>query len=89
VVEAGQPNEAEVFYDADGTRGWFRINAVKLDDDIALSLRDVTSRKARAAALQESEERFRLLADAVDDVFWILDLRQQKLVYVSPAYERI
>ena len=49
----------------------------------------MTSRKARAAALQESEERFRLLADAVDDVFWIIDVGQQKVVYVSPAYERV
>lgn len=89
VVEENQPGEAEAAYDADGIRGWFRLNAVKLNDGIALSMRDVTSRKERENALRESEERFRLLADAVDDVFWILDPRQQKVLYVSPAYERV
>jgi PAS domain S-box-containing protein len=88
VVATGEPKEVETFYDADGVRGWFRINAVKLDDGVALSLRDVTTRKEREAALQESEARFRLLADAVDDVFWIIDLRARKVVYVSPAAER-
>jgi PAS domain S-box-containing protein len=89
VVETGRPSSAEAFYDADGIRAWFRVNAVRLEDGIALSLRDVTERREREAARQESEERFRLLADAVDDVFWIIDVREQKVVYVSPAYERV
>jgi PAS domain S-box-containing protein len=89
VVESGEPSAAEAFYDADGIRGWFRIDAARLDDGIAISLRDVTERKEREAARQESENRFRLLADAVDDVFWITDVRPQRVVYVSPAYERV
>ena len=89
VVETGAPMTAEVHYDADGLRGWWRTNVVKLDDGIAVSLRDITSRKERESALQESEERFRLLAEAVDAVFWITDLRQQRVLYVSPAYERV
>jgi PAS domain S-box-containing protein len=89
VVETGQPVTAEVRYDADGIRGWWRTSVVKLEDGVAVSLRDITSRKEREAALQDSEERFRLLAEALDDVFWISDVRQQRVVYVSPAYERV
>lgn len=41
------------------------------------------------AALRESEQRFRLLVNSVDDVFWISDPRQEQLIYASPAYEKI
>ncbi len=37
----------------------------------------------------QSEERFRQLAENLDQVFWMLDLATKKIVYVSPAYERI
>lgn len=38
------------------------------------------------SALRESEERFRQLADNVDDVFWMLDPDRDALLYISPAY---
>ena len=37
----------------------------------------------------QSEERFRQLAENIDQVFWMLDLATNKVVYVSPAFERI
>ena len=37
----------------------------------------------------QSEERFRQLAENLDQVFWMLDLASMKVVYVSPAFERI
>jgi PAS domain S-box-containing protein len=40
-------------------------------------------------ALREVEERFRQLAENMDEVFWLMDLEQQQMLYVSPAYERI
>ena len=40
-------------------------------------------------ALKESEERFRQLASNIPEVFWIADPNHQRLVYVSPAYERV
>jgi PAS domain S-box-containing protein len=37
----------------------------------------------------QSEERFRQLAENIDQVFWMLDLSTNKVVYVSPAFEKI
>lgn len=42
-----------------------------------------------AAELRQSEERFRLIAQTIDEVVWSVDLRAPKRLYVSPAYERI
>ncbi|HEY6170307.1 MAG TPA: PAS domain S-box protein, partial [Verrucomicrobiae bacterium] len=43
----------------------------------------------RDEALGASEMRFRQLAEAIDQVFWMMDLVTPKVLYVSPAYERI
>ncbi|NML30296.1 hybrid sensor histidine kinase/response regulator [Paraburkholderia antibiotica] len=40
-------------------------------------------------ALRESEERFRQMAENIDDVFWMLDPATSQLLYVSPAYRRL
>ncbi len=39
--------------------------------------------------LQSSEERFRQLAEHIDDVFWIAASDTAEMLYVSPAYERL
>ncbi|MDB9314009.1 diguanylate cyclase [Spirulina sp. CS-785/01] len=50
---------------------------------------EIHRRKQVETALQESEERFRQLADTVQDVFWLYEPEQQKLLYVNQAYERV
>jgi PAS domain S-box-containing protein len=45
--------------------------------------------KRAGKKLRESEERFRQLADNINEVFWITDPTMHELVYVSPAYEKI
>lgn len=53
------------------------------------AIRDVSKRKENEDLLRESEERFRQLAENIQEVFWIIDKRTASLGYVSPAYEKI
>jgi len=43
----------------------------------------------RTAALAESEQRFRQIAENIREVFWLLDVDGGKTLYVSPAYETV
>lgn len=40
-------------------------------------------------ALQQSEERFRQLAETIREVFWMTDVERTQMLYVSPAYEEV
>ena len=51
-------------------------------DEMAESL------QSRDAALRESEQRFRQLAENVTDIFWLRDAASGNLLYVSPAFEK-
>ena len=37
----------------------------------------------------QSEERFRQLAENIDQIFWMLDIRTQRTLYVSPVFEKV
>lgn len=50
---------------------------------------DITARKQAEIALRRGEERFRQIAENIREVFWITDTRDNKLVYISPAYEEV
>ena len=50
---------------------------------------DITGLKEAEAELRESEQRFRLMAETIQDVFWIATPDIGKIMYVSPAYEQV
>jgi PAS domain S-box-containing protein len=52
---------------------------------VIINISDVTA----DAALHESEERFRQLAENIDEVFWLVSPEWEQIIYVSPAYEKI
>ncbi|MFI5454516.1 MAG: PAS domain-containing protein [Isosphaerales bacterium] len=47
------------------------------------------AQQAERERLQITEERFRQLADNINDVFWIYEIDGPKTAYVSPAYESL
>jgi len=40
-------------------------------------------------SLLESEQRFRQMADNIQEIFWMIDAETRKTLYVNPAYETI
>jgi PAS domain S-box-containing protein len=50
---------------------------------------DITKRKRAEMELRESEQRFRFMAENIQDAFWIGTAAFDKILYVSPGYERI
>jgi PAS domain S-box-containing protein len=50
---------------------------------------DLAERETATQAVHESETRFQQLAESIRDVFWSMDLRSGRMLYVSPAYEEI
>jgi PAS domain S-box-containing protein len=50
---------------------------------------DITDHLRAEQVLAESEERFRQLAENINEVFWMTDPQTTQLLYISPAYERV
>ena len=58
-------------------------------DRVSLSIRDITLRKQAEAALQESEIRFRQIAEYMGQVAYLFDVASKRIIFVNPAYETV
>jgi len=79
----------------DGSEMWGLLTATLVRDGgagtqfIVGMVEDVTERRVLHTALEESEKRFRQIAEHIPAVFFLVDVRSGECLYVSPAYERI
>jgi PAS domain S-box-containing protein len=84
----------ELFWRLDGTSFPVEYKCAPVFEHNALAgtivtFADISTRKQREAALRESEERFRQLAENIKEVFWVTDPVNNKKLYISPAYREI
>jgi PAS domain S-box-containing protein len=50
---------------------------------------DVTERTLAETSLRRSEERFQLMANNIQEVFWMMDAETHEITYINPAYATI
>ncbi len=58
-------------------------------ETIGLQISSAVTRARAKKAMQESEQRFRQMAENIQEVFWMSNFDQCEKIYVSPAYEEI
>jgi PAS domain S-box-containing protein len=51
--------------------------------------RELAERQRAEESLRESEERFRQLAENVREIFWLSELGNRRVLYISPAFDQV
>jgi PAS domain S-box-containing protein len=75
---------------------WYSVRLYPAATGLSLYFRNLTpmfqtvhQRDMAEDELRDSEERFRQLAENIPQIFWMYDLDEQRLSYISPASEAV
>ncbi|WP_010186116.1 sensor histidine kinase [Sphingomonas sp. PAMC 26605] len=73
-----------------GGVAWLETRCVPVPDgNLLLLVRDITDQHREAERLRHSERAFRQLGETISEVFYIHELDEARISYVSKAYERV
>jgi PAS domain S-box-containing protein len=50
---------------------------------------NTTERRSAESSARESQERFREIADNIQEIFWMMDARTKEVLFVTPAFETV
>ena len=94
-MERGHASGLQILLELPVGPHWFELSIARkatepdeLPRFIVLS-RDITDRVRTQEALRSSEALMRQMADSVSQIFWLVDVQQQRYLYISPAVEAV
>jgi len=94
-IEQAIPYDLELeIVSAKGIRKWVHTIGYPVTENgrvvrVHGSLQDISAFKQMQAELEQSETRFRQMADCIEDVLYGVDGQTRELNYISPAFERM
>lgn len=88
-LNSQKPKFFEVYFDAPPYQNWYACRVYPFANGISVYFQVTTEKRNAEHALRQSEERLRTLVETIDHVFWIRDLKNGKMIYISPCYENV
>jgi diguanylate cyclase (GGDEF)-like protein/PAS domain S-box-containing protein len=89
VLDSGSPQGLEGFLSrTSGQDRWYDVRVSPVGDGVAVLLREVTEQRLASLAVQDSEQRYRLLAENASDVVLMIG-PDDRIAWVSPSAEQL
>ena len=94
IVQQGYCKNFEMIYKTKGGQQVIglvsaRVLSLSGQPHILAVIQDVTTEKAATKSFQESEKRYRMLAENMQDVIWTCDPETGRFLYISPSVQEL